>query len=248
MAAPRVTGAESEPRAGASSFLSVEILDLVDRKELDAPTPVPTRLESVVEALTRKMETGELLPGAPLRVSTLSKELDVAPNTVREAISILTGQHLVEARAHKSSVVATPTEAWLAAVVAECSGLSTLAATSGIARTTPAERQEFRAAAERAIAAWRAPLVDHRAASRLTWQLFQMLASFSRNQYLEAMHAAKRPALALGFLHLGRERNAAMVSNAIAELLEAVDDGAAHEGAEIVGDLYTYVLDDLMRD
>ncbi|MGV2900494.1 GntR family transcriptional regulator [Microbacterium sp. AGC62] len=243
-----MTSAESEPGTGSSSFLSVEILELVDRKELDAPTPVPTRLESIVEALTRKMETGELLPGAPLRVSTLSKELDVAPNTVREAISILTAQHLVEARTHKSSVVATPTEAWLAAVVAECSGLSTLAATLGIARATPDERQDFRAAAEQAIVAWRAPLVDHRAASRLTWQLFQLLASFSRNHYLEAMHAAKRPALALGFLHLGRERNAAMVSNAIAELLEAVDDGVGHEGAEIVGDLYTYVLDDLMRD
>lgn len=243
-----MSSAEPEPRAGASSFLSVEILDLVDRKELEAPTPVPTRLESVVEALTRKMETGELPPGAPLRVSALSKELDVATNTVREAISILTAQHLVEARARKSSVVATPTEAWLAAVVAECSGLSTLAATLGIARATPGERREFRAAAEQAITAWRAPLVDHRVASGLTWNLFQMLASYSRNQHLEAMHAAKRPALALGFSHLGRERNAGMVSSAIAELLEAVADEAAHEGAEIVGDLYMYVLDDLALD
>jgi len=244
-----VSEAESVRGArGASSFLSIEILGLVDRKELDAPTPVPTRLESVVEALIHKMETGELPPGAALKVSTLSKELDVATNTVREAISILTAQHLVEARAHKSSVVATPTEAWLAAVVAECSGLSTLAATLGIARATPSERREFRAAAEGAIAAWRVPFVDHRVASGLTWNLFQMLASYARNQYLEAMHAAKRPALVLGFTHLGRERNAAMVSNAIAELLEAVDDEAAHEGAEIVGDLYMYVLDDLVPD
>lgn len=237
---------ESERRAGAPSFLSVEILDLVDRKDLDAPRPVATRLESVVEALTRKMETGELPPGAALTVSTLAKELDVATNTVREAISILTVQHLVEARAHKSSVVATPTRAWLAAVVAECSGLSTLAATLGIARATPSERRAFRVAAEQAITAWRAQSVDHRVASGLTWNLFQMLASYSRNQYLDAMHAAKRPALVLGFTHLGRERNAAMVTGAVADLLEAVDDGAAHEGAEIVGDLYAYVLDDLI--
>ncbi len=243
-----MSSAESDPRAGVSSFMSVEILDLVDRKELAAPRPVPTRLESVVEALTTKMEIGDLPPGAALKVSKLSKELDVAPNTVREAISILTAQHLVEARAHKSSVVATPTNAWLAAVVAECAGLSTLAATLGIARATPHERREFRVAAEHAITAWRAPLVDHRVASGLTWNLFQQLASFSRNQYLESMHAAKRPALVLGFTHLGRERNAAMVSNAIAELLDAVDDEAAHEGAEIVGDLYVYVLDDLTLD
>lgn len=233
---------ESERRAGAPSFLSVEILDLVDRKDLAAPRPVATRLESVVEALTRKMETGELPPGAALTVSTLAKDLDVATNTVREAISILTVQHLVEARAHKSSVVATPTRAWLAAVVTECSGLSTL----GIARATPSEGRAFRVAAEQAITAWRAQSVDHRVASGLTWNLFQMLASYSRNQYLEAMHAAKRPALVLGFTHLGRERNAAMVTGAVADLLEAVDDGAAHEGAEIVGDLYVYVLDDLI--
>ncbi|MFJ6533325.1 GntR family transcriptional regulator [Microbacterium sp. NPDC091662] len=226
--------------------MSAEILDLVDRKELDAPAPVSTRLESVVEALTRKMEDGGLPPGAPLRVSRLSKELDVATNTVREAISILTVQHLVEARAHKSSVVATPTEGWLAAVVAECSGLSILAATLGIARATPGEREEFRAAAEQAMTAWRAPHVEHRVASGLTWNLFQMLASFSRNRYLEAMHAAKRPALVFGFTHLARDRNAAMVGTAIEALRDAVDDAAAHEGAEIVDDLYIYVLDDLI--
>ena len=236
---------DADPLAGTSSFVSVEILDLVDRKELAAPAPVPTRLDSVVEALNRKMETGELAPGAPLKISRLSKELDAAPNTVREAISILTARHLVEARPHKSSVVATPTEAWLAAVVAECAGLSTLATSLGIARATSAERREFRGAAEQAMAAWRAPRVDHRTASGLTWNLFQVLASFSRNPYLEAMHAAKRPALVLGFTHLGRDHHAAMVCGAIAALLEAVDSAAQHEGADIVGDLYVYVLDDL---
>jgi len=236
---------EPDPLAGASSFVSVQILDLVGHKELAAPGPVPTRLESVVEALHRKMENGELAPGAPLKVSKLAKELDAAPNTVREAISILTAQHLIEARPHKSSVVATPTEAWLAAVVAECAGLSTLAATLAIARATPEQRREFRVAAEQTMAAWRAPRLDHRAASGLTWNLFQVLASFSRNQYLEAMHAAKRPALVLGFTHLGRDHHAAMVCGAIAALVDAVDGEAQHEGADIVGDLYVYVLDDL---
>ncbi|MBT2495829.1 GntR family transcriptional regulator [Microbacterium sp. ISL-59] len=232
-------------RPGGPELMSIGMLDLVEQQSLPAPASSPTRLQSVLEALINQLESGDLAPGDPLPLSKLTEELRVASNTVREAISILTAWHLVEARPHKSSVVATPTTAWLAAVLAESAGLSSLAASLAIPRTTPDQRKEFRAAAEEAMLAWKAPVVDSRRASGMTWNLFQLLATYSRNQYLAAMHAEKKPALVFGFKYLGRDRNATMVCNAIEALLDAVENNDRHEGADIISDLYVYVLDDL---
>jgi DNA-binding GntR family transcriptional regulator len=62
--------------------------------------------EQVAGALRSAILEGRLLPGAPLRELPLAEELGVSRNSIREAIRILEGEHLVRYQMNRGTVVA----------------------------------------------------------------------------------------------------------------------------------------------
>lgn len=210
----------------------------------EQPLPViSSRSDAVVDSLTRSIVSGELAPGDPLSVTALAQRLNVAAGTVRSALGALEGMHLIEHRLHRASVVVTPTPAWFVAVAAECSGLSIAAADLGIAEATEAQIDELaeRAAAIREL--WATDDSDQVVGGEGLWELLDMLAEFSRNRHLSALHAAKRTALMLGIRSLSRPRNPAMLRSVVDALVAAARDRDRLEATDLVRDLYTFVVD-----
>ena len=73
--------------------------------------------------------------------------------------------------------------------------------------------------------------------------MLDLLAVFSRNRYLSALHASKRPALVLGIRSLSRPRNPAMLRSVVDVLVAAARDRDRLEATDLVRDLYTFVVD-----
>jgi DNA-binding GntR family transcriptional regulator len=65
-----------------------------------------TTQEHVLAELRRRILTGELRPGEPIRPDTLAAELHVSRVPVREALKILEGEGVVEYRAHHGATLA----------------------------------------------------------------------------------------------------------------------------------------------
>lgn len=64
-----------------------------------------TKSELVFETLKRQIINGELKPGTEIVISKISKELDISPIPVREALKTLESEGLVEIEPHKSAKV-----------------------------------------------------------------------------------------------------------------------------------------------
>ena len=137
----------------------------------------------------------------------------------------------------------TPTPAWFVAVAAECSGLSIAAADLGIAHATEAQVTEFAARAATVRELWETDDKDQVVGAEGLWELLDLLAVFSRNRYLSALHASKRPALVLGIRSLSRPRNPAMLRSVVDVLVAAARDRDRLEATDLVRDLYTFVVD-----
>ena len=146
-------------------------------------------------------------------------------------------------RLNRASVVVTPTPAWFVAVAAECSGLSIAAADLGIAHATEAQVTEFAARAATVRELWETDDKDQVVGAEGLWELLDLLAVFSRNRYLSALHASKRPALVLGIRSLSRPRNPAMLRSVVDVLVAAARDHDRLEATDLVRDLYTFVVD-----
>ena len=135
------------------------------------------------------------------------------------------------------------TPAWFVAVAAECSGLSIAAADLGIAHATEAQVTEFAARAATVRELWETDDKDQVVGAEGLWELLDLLAVFSRNRYLSALHASKRPALVLGIRSLSRPRNPAMLRSVVDVLVAAARDRDRLEATDLVRDLYTFVVD-----
>lgn len=207
------------------------------------PPTATSRADAVVDALTRLIAEGRLAPGDPLPVTGLTERLSVAAATVRSALGTLDAMHLIEHRLHRASVVVTPTPAWFVAVAAECAGLSVAAADLGTERATVEQIEEFAAKAAEVAALWDDVGRSQVAATKGLWELLDMLASFSRNPYLSALHASKRTALLFGIRMLSRSRNPAMLRSVVDALVTAVRERDRLEATDIVRDLYTFLVD-----
>lgn len=211
---------------------------------VEQPLPLITsRAEAVVDSLAHSIESGELAPGDPLSVTALVQRLNVAAGTVRSALGALEAMHLIDHRLNRASVVVTPTPAWFVAVAAECSGLSIAAADLGIAHATEAQIAEFATRAATVRALWETDDNDQVVGAEGLWELLDLLAVFSRNRYLSALHASKRPALVLGIRSLSRPRNPAMLRSVVDALVAAARDRDRLEATDLVRDLYTFVVD-----
>lgn len=204
---------------------------------------VSSRVDAVVDSLARSILTGELPPGDPLSVAALVRRLSVAAATVRAALSDLESMHLIEPRFNRASVVTTPTPAWFVAVAAECVGLSTAAADLGLAHATDAEIAAFLRRADEVAELWGHADKDQNIGAEGLWSLLDLLAEFSRNEHLRALHAAKRPALLFGIRSLSRSRNPAMLRSVVDALMVAARERDRMEAVDIVRDLYAFVVD-----
>ena len=211
---------------------------------IEQPPPVITsRADAVVDSLAHSIESGELAPGDPLSVTALAQRLTVAAATVRSALGTLEAMHLIEHRLNRASVVVTPTPAWFVAVAAECSGLSIAAADLGIAEATEAQIADLAERAATVRELWASDESDQVIGVEGLWELLDLLAVFSRNRHLSALHASKRTALVLGIRSLSRPRNPAMLRSVVDALVAAARDRDRLEATDLVRDLYTFVVD-----
>ncbi|WP_186307612.1 GntR family transcriptional regulator [Microbacterium sp. 1.5R] len=204
---------------------------------------VSSRADAVVDSLGRSILSGEIGQGEPLSVSALAQRLSVSAATVRAALAALESMHLVEPRFNRASVVTTPTPAWFVAVAAECVGLSATAVDLGLAHATDAEMNAFVERASEVAALWTDADQDQNVGAEGLWDLLDLLAAFSRNDYLRALHTAKRRALLFGIRSLSRPRNPAMLQSVVEALVAAARERDRVEAADIVRDLYTFVVD-----
>ncbi len=65
-----------------------------------------TKTELALQALRERIRSGELRPGERLRVDELTRELDMSPAPIREALRLLQADRLIDYRAHHGIVVA----------------------------------------------------------------------------------------------------------------------------------------------
>lgn len=214
---------------------------LVLAKDLSRPIDHQSKRGSVVDAFLTAIDSQELRPGQKLTVSTLARQFGVSAATVREALATLKTLNIIEDQANRPSRVITPTSTWYVAMMAECAGLSCAATDLGIAHASEEQRSNFAAAAALVQSIYAAGASGQFATLADTWDLMQLLATFSKNRYIAHLHYEKRYALALGTRHLSRPLNLNMLLAAVDALSLAVRQCNRDEGVEIVRDLYEFV-------
>ena len=188
-------------------FLQVPTLDW------DVRTPEPaavrraaTRTEELRSLLAEDIVRGRLAPGLPLEEAELARRFGVSRTPVREALRELAASGLVEARAHRSAIVARPSSERLrcmfdvlAELEALCAGLSAL-------RMRPEERTTLQGL--------HAELVkfvlngDPKRYHQMNEQFHRLIYAGSHNDYLSEITLATRARLSpfshVQFQALGR--------------------------------------------
>jgi DNA-binding GntR family transcriptional regulator len=107
-----------------------------------------TTQEHVLAELRRRILTGELAPGEPIRPDAVAAELHVSRVPVREALKILEGEGAVEYRAHHGYTLASLRLADLEEIYRMRRLLESEAAHEAVARLTSGDLAAMRAACE----------------------------------------------------------------------------------------------------
>jgi DNA-binding GntR family transcriptional regulator len=105
--------------------------------------PRKTRAEELRLQLADEIVRGALAPGAALDETTIARRFSVSRTPVREAIRLLAASGLVEVRAHRTAVVAEPTEQQLIGMFEVMAELEALCAGYAAERMTGNERRAF---------------------------------------------------------------------------------------------------------
>ena len=93
--------------------------------------------------LADEIVRGVLQPGMPLDETELANRFKVSRTPVREALRQLSASGLIDARAHRGSIVARPTTQRLLGMFEAMAELEALCAGFAAERMTPAERRVF---------------------------------------------------------------------------------------------------------
>jgi DNA-binding GntR family transcriptional regulator len=110
---------------------------------IGGPADTPTLAETVAERLRELIITGQLQPGAELRLAPLAKQLGVSIMPVREAIRLLESERLVVVRPRRRAVVAELSTEDIEETYAVRVALEGLAARHATERLTAADLAEI---------------------------------------------------------------------------------------------------------
>jgi DNA-binding GntR family transcriptional regulator len=102
-----------------------------------------TKTELALQALRERIRSGELQPGERLRVDELTRELDMSPTPIREALRLLQADRLIDYRAHHGIVVVEMSADTTEEVYHLRAMLETLAVELAVPRLTPADLEEL---------------------------------------------------------------------------------------------------------
>ncbi len=102
-----------------------------------------TRTEELRLRIADEITSGRLAPGTPLEEVEIAKRYGVSRTPVREAIRDLAASGLVEARPHRSALVARPSMERLSGMFEVMGELECLCAAQAAARMTSAERTQL---------------------------------------------------------------------------------------------------------
>ena len=97
-----------------------------------------TKTELALENLRERIRTGELRPGERLSLDELTRDLDMSPTPIREALRLLQADRLVEYRAHHAIIVTEDSPARAAEVYRLRTVLEPLATELAVVELTPA--------------------------------------------------------------------------------------------------------------
>lgn len=75
-----------------------------------------TKTELALQVLREQIRTGELAPGGRMRLQDLTRELDMSPTPIREALRLLQADGLVDYKPHQGIVVAELSSAEMAEI------------------------------------------------------------------------------------------------------------------------------------
>lgn len=115
---------------------TIEIADGAPSPDYTPPRTLATRLRMQI---SDEIVRGELAPGVALDEMELARRFQVSRTPVREAIRLLGASGLVEARPHRSAVVARPNKAQLVAMFEALRELEALCAGLAAERMTAVE-------------------------------------------------------------------------------------------------------------
>lgn len=203
----------------------------LDRQEtVGEAAPSKTLAVRLREQLSDEILRGMLAPGVPLEEAELARRFEVSRTPVREAIRLLVASGLVEARPHRSAVVARATQEQLAAMFEALLELESLCAGLAAERMTMAERAELRRINTAMSAAVRAG--DPQRYHDLNEQFHSAIYAGSHNPYLERLTTETRarisPFSRVQFRTFGRlARSHAEHDNVVRAILEGKRGAAA---------------------
>ena len=192
--------------------------------------PVKTLAERLREQLADDILRGALPPGISLEEAELAKRFEVSRTPVREAIRLLVASGLVEARLHRSAVVARATEDQLKGMFEALRELECLCAGFAAERMTMTERTDLR----RLQASLKLPVNagDPQRYHEMNEQFHSAIYSVAHNQYLERLTTETRarvsPFSRAQFRTLGRLARSHAEHDAIVRVIvEGKRDAAA---------------------
>lgn len=146
------------------------------------------------EQLADDIVRGALAPGVSLEEVELAKRFDVSRTPVREAIRLLVASGLVEARPHRSAVVARATEVQLAGMFEALRELESLCAGFSAERMTSGECTELKRVHAALLRVVRAG--DPQRYHELNEQFHSIIYAGAHNDYLERLTLETRARIA----------------------------------------------------
>lgn len=161
-----------------------------DRPAMVAKTLAARLREQLADDIVR----GALAPGVSLEEVELAKRFDVSRTPVREAIRLLVASGLVEARPHRSAVVARATESQLAGMFEALRELESLCAGFSAERMTSAECAELKRVHAALLRVVRAG--DPQRYHELNEQFHSIIYAGTHNAYLERLTIETRARIA----------------------------------------------------
>ena len=207
--------------------------------------------EKLRESIEEEIATGKLLPGAPLDEAELTQRFGVSRTPIREAISLLAGEGLVEIRPRRGAVVASMSPQRLLEMFEVMAELEAMCSRLAARRITESELLELNTAHQDCQTAANGKSVDDYFYAN---ELFhQRIYAASHNQFLiEQATLLQRRLRPYRRLQL-RVRNRLQHSfNEHRSILDAIRDGnsdqaarAMHGHVAIQGERFTDLLANL---